>query len=157
MHRLSQCSHFDPENTCVIRFRGTDKELETIQPSYEEMLRKALTLKASYPNLRFAIQTDESGFYQYISDALGDSCFLVEHAEQNNYRSNHNFINFYASILLLSKSKFIITTSGNGELWMMLFRGHANGVFQYLQHREFIYDVPNKSFNPNQTEFWMAH
>ena len=157
MNNLAHCSHFDPENTCVIRFRGTDKELETIQPSYEEMLRKALALKASHPNLRFAVQTDESKFRQYIFDALGDACFLVEHAEQNNYRSSQNYINFYASILLLSKSKFIITTSGNGELWMMLFRGHTNGVSQYLRHKQFIYSKLNPSFSSAQISFWLEH
>ncbi|QWE00762.1 hypothetical protein FD967_01575 [Polynucleobacter sp. JS-Mosq-20-D10] len=157
MNNLAHCSHFDPENTCVIRFRGTDKELETIQPSYEEMLRKALALKASHPNLRFAVQTDESKFRQYIFDALGGACFLVEHAEQNNYRSSHNYINFYASILLLSKSKFIITTSGNGELWMMLFRGHTKGVSQYLRHKQFIYSKLNPSFSSGQISFWLEH
>ena len=155
MNHLKNCSQFNPENTCVIRFRGTDKELETIQPSYEEMLQKALALKGNYPNLRFAIQTDENKFKQFIFGALGDACFTLEQAEQNNHRHNHNFIIFYASILLLSKSRFIITTSGNGELWMLLFRGHINGVSQFLRPKEFIYNRPNPSFQKEQSSFWI--
>ena len=157
MHNLAQCSHFEPENTCVIRFRGTDKQLETIQPSYEEMLLKALTLKAKHPNIRFAVQTDDDKFRQYMFINLGDNCFTVEEAKNNNQRTNHNFINFYASILLLSKSKFIITTSGNGELWLLLFRGHAHGVTQYLRHKEYIYGKLNPSFQRGENVFWLEH
>ena len=155
MRNLSNLSNFNPANTCVIRFRGTDKELETIQPTYEEMLQKALSLKANYPDLRFAIQTDENKFRQYIFKNLGDNCFTLEEAENNNQRSTHNYIQFYAIILLLSKSKFIITTSGNGELWMLLFRGHASGVSQYLRHKEFIYNKLNPSFQSEQSHFWI--
>ena len=155
IRNLEASSQIDYANTCVIRFRGTDKEAETAQPSYEEMLSKAEALKLETPSLRFAIQTDESKFRSFISEALGKDCFIVEKTHWAGWDGNKDYIDFYASIMLLSKCKYIITTSGNGELWMMLFRGHANGVYQYLQHKELVYGKPNKSYHPGQTSFWL--
>ena len=152
---LKSSSKIDYKNTCVIRFRGTDKEAETVQPSFEQMLNKALELKSKNLNLRFAIQTDDTKFRTFIFDALGKDCFSVEKTAWAGWDGNKDYIDFYASILLLSKCKYIITTSGNGELWMMLFRGHANGVYQYLQHKELVYGKLNKSYRSEQTSFWI--
>lgn len=155
VRHLESSSKIDYDNTCVIRYRGTDKEAETVQPSFEEILKKALEIQTMQPGVRFAIQTDDAGFKNYIFKALDDHCFVVETSPWEGWSGNKDYIDFYASIFLLSKCKYIITTSGNGELWMMLFRGHAQGVFQYLQHKEIVYGIPNKSFDPDQTSFWI--
>ena len=44
---------------------------------------------------------------------------------------------------------FIICTSGNVSLWIILFRGHNKNIHQYLSPKEYIYDVKNKDFNIN--------
>lgn len=155
VNNLTVSSKFEPDKTCVIRFRGTDKEEETIQPSYKEILAKALSLKAINSDLQFAIQTDDAKFRKFIFNALGRDCFEVEKVSWNGWMGDKDYINFYASILLLSKSKYIITTSGNGELWMILFRGNTEGVMQYLQHKEIIYGKHNPSFLQGQTNFWI--
>lgn len=152
---LGAASKIDYDNTCVIRFRGTDKEAETVQPTFDEILSKALALKSINPTLRFAIQTDDSKFRSYIFDALGENCFTVEKTLWAGWDGNKDYIDFYASIMLLSHCKYLITTSGNGELWMMLFRGHTNGVYQYLQHKELVYGKRNKSYKSGQTSFWI--
>jgi hypothetical protein len=152
---LAKSCQIDLNNTCVIRFRGTDKEEETIQPSYEAMLSKALYIKVKYPTIQFAIQTDDDDFRQFIYKAIGENCFEVENTNWTGWTGNIGYIDFYASILLLSKSKCIITTSGNGELWMILFRGNVEGVVQYLQHKEIIYGKHNPSFVQGQTNFWV--
>lgn len=152
---LKKASMIDYDNTCVIRFRGTDKEAETVQPSFNSVLEKALTIQAKYPSIRFAIQTDDQEFRSFIFRSLGDCCFEVETSNWKGWSGNKDYIDFYASIFLLSKCKYIITTSGNGELWMMLFRGHAEGVSQYLEHKEFVYGIPNRSFNPGKTSYWI--
>jgi hypothetical protein len=156
VRHLELSSKIDYENTCVIRYRGTDKADETVQPPFTEILRKALDLKSKQPNLRFAIQTDDAKFRSFIFDALVDDCFTVEKTTWSGWDGHKDYIDFYASIMLLSKCKYIITTSGNGELWMMLFRGNANGVYQYLQHKEFIYGKPNKSYKPGSTSLWLS-
>lgn len=152
---LEVLSKIDYRNTCVIRYRGTDKEAETVQPSFDQILEKVLFIQAKHPLIRFAIQTDDQEFRKFIYRSLGDRCFEIETTAWEGWSGNKDYVDFYASILLLSQCKYIITTSGNGELWMMLFRGHSEGVFQYLRHKEIVYGIPNKSFNPNQTSFWI--
>lgn len=153
--RLQASSKIDYENTCVIRFRGTDKEAETVQPRFEVILNKALEIQEKYPLIRFAVQTDDKEFRNFIFHSLGNSCFEVESTPWSGWDGNKDCIDFYSSIFMLSQCRFIITTSGNGELWMMLFRGNSEGVFQYLHHKEIVYGIPNKSFKPDQTSFWI--
>lgn len=155
MAYLKITNQIDLNNTCVIRFRGTDKQAETVQPSFEEVLKKALALKIQNPTLRFAIQTDDPDFRSFIFGALGNDSFTIEQMPWSGWDGSKDCIDFYASMLLCSQCRYIITTSGNGELWMMLFRGHANGVYQYLQHKEFVYGQPNPSFRPLHTSFWL--
>lgn len=156
VEQLEASSKIDYENTCVIRYRGTDKEAETVQPPFSEILDKALAIKEKHPLIQFAVQTDDKEFRKFIYRALGDCCFEVENSTWEGWSGKKDFIDFYASIFLLSKCKYLITTSGNGELWLMLFRGHANGVYQYLQHKEFVYGLPNKSYTPGKTSFWIS-
>jgi hypothetical protein len=153
--KLQASCKIDYDNTCVIRFRGTDKEEETVQPKFEEVLNKALEIQAKNPLIRFAIQTDDPEFRKFIYYSLGEHCFEVESTSWEGWSGNKDYIDFYACIYLLSKCKYIITTSGNGELWMMLFRGHSEGVIQYLEHKEVVYGIPNKSFKPGKISHWI--
>lgn len=153
--QLEALSKIDYRNTCVIRYRGTDKQAETVQPSFDEILNKALAIQAKHSSIRFAIQTDDEEFRKFIYRSLGHCCFEVETTRWEGWSGNKNYIDFYACIFILSQCRFIITTSGNGELWMMIFRGHSNGVFQYLRHKEIVYDLPNPSYNSNQKNFWI--
>ena len=50
---------------------------------------------------------------------------------------------------------FIICTSGNVSLWIILFRGHNKNIHQYLSPKEYIYDVKNKDFDINNKLFWL--
>jgi hypothetical protein len=155
--KLEASSRIDYDNTCVIRFRGTDKVEETVQPKFEEVLNKALEIQAKNPLIRFAVQTDDQEFRKFIYHSLGDHCFEVESTTWEGWSGNKDYIDFYACIYLLSKCKYIITTSGNGELWMMLFRGHSEGVTQYLEHKEVVYGIPNKSFKPGKISHWIEN
>ena len=153
--QLQASSKIDHENTCVIRYRGTDKEAETVQPSFDQVLEKALLIQAKHPSIRFAIQSDDQEFRDFIYNFLGEHCFEVESTSWEGWSGKKDYIDFYACIYLLSKCKYIITTSGNGELWMMLFRGHSEGVIQYLEHKEVVYGIPNKSFKPEKISHWI--
>jgi hypothetical protein len=153
--QLQRSSRIDYDNTCVIRFRGTDKEEETVQPKFEEVLNKALEIQAKNPLIRFAVQTDDPEFRKFIYHSLGERCFEVESTSWEGWSGNKDYIDFYSCIYLLSKCKYIITTSGNGELWMMLFRGHSEGIIQYLEHKEVVYGIPNKSFKPGKISHWI--
>jgi len=63
----------------------------------------------------------------------------------------------YQQYILYHKCKYIIHTSGNGELWITLWRGNSKNMLQYLNPKEYIHGVYNEFYNPNKTEFWIKH
>lgn len=46
-----------------------------------------------------------------------------------NYKSSKDYL---AITIIMSKCKYIICGSGNCSIWIMFYRGHAEGVHQYL-------------------------
>lgn len=55
----------------------------------------------------------------------------------------------------MSKCKKIILTSGNISQFILLYRNNSNNIHQYLSPKEYIYKVKNKSYDPNQKNFWL--
>ena len=60
-----------------------------------------------------------------------------------------------ANVLIMSKAKHIFCTSGNVSLWIMLFRGNNNNIYQFLSPNEYIYGLKNKDYVKNITNFWL--
>jgi hypothetical protein len=72
-----------------------------------------------------------------------------------NHINKNDILGFYiASIYIFSKLKTIISTSGNGEMFMVFLRGNANNIHQYLKKNEYIHGVKNKDFVQNETQIW---
>jgi hypothetical protein len=147
-------------------YRGNDKVIETIQPSYNDFILKALNIKQKNNTIRFLVQTDELEFLNVFSKYVSNSFHIEETPKINKQFSSiqhiidknikqKSTVAYIASLHIMSKCKYIITTSGNGEMWMVLYRGHSNGVYQYLRPKEYIYNVKNKSYDPNQEYFWI--
>jgi hypothetical protein len=157
----------DLDNTCAIFYRGNDKIIETTPPSYDDFIKKVKEYKNNNPNIKLLLQTDEK--------ELKDR-FFIEFPETINfneiptisktmttvakhYKNDSNKLKivkyFLASINILSKCKNVISTSGNCEMWIALFRGNAEGIIQYLQPNEYIYGIRNSFFNPDKKYFWI--
>jgi hypothetical protein len=50
--------------------------------------------------------------------------------------TNHVFSKYYLAItIIMSKCNYIICGSGNCSLWIMLYRGNANNVCQFLNDK----------------------
>lgn len=157
--------NIDPSNTCVIRFRGNDKIKETQRPSFEEFLNKAQEIQLREPNLRFLILTDQKEFLDYMIHHMSN-CFYFQELPtmlNNDYycipmvNSNNKLqsaIDYFAAVLIASECKYIIHTSGNGELFLMLYRGNAYNTKQYLRPNEYIYGCKNDDYDPNKTNYW---
>jgi hypothetical protein len=138
---------------CSVLFRGGDKKLETTQPSFAEVVLKAAQLRLRHPELRFLVQSDEPDFLEYAQRELEGTCFFV-----NGSRSDPmTHISLYlASIMVISRTRFVISTSGNGEMWTRFFRGHGQDTQQFLAPKESIYGVNNPSYDPSQKYFWLG-
>lgn len=137
---LKEKYNIDFENTCGIFFRGNDKSTETTQPSYEDIVTKALELKNNNPNLRFVIQTDENEFLEYFISHIPDAFHFTEIPKIGKCKTSLQYQQFFtlehqkyyvASVYLLSKCKFVVSTSGNGEMFMVLWRGNTKGLIQW--------------------------
>lgn len=159
----------DYSNLCGVRFRGNDKCSETNRVSYEEMINKAKQVLSENPKIRFLVQTDEKEFLDAFCKEFPDAIYISELPVMNQQSTTclvyqlpahilyETTLYFIAVIKILSCAKFLITTSGNGELWIALFRGNADGIYQYLNPKDVIYGVVNKTCDPTKTNFWIEN
>jgi len=141
------------EDFCGVLYRGTDKKLETNQPSHSEFIEKVLTFKRKHSDIKFFIQTDDPCLFATAERALGhSSCFIVPIQGATKLATVSNYV---ANVVAMAKCKYLVTTSGNGEFWLRLFRGNNDNSIQWLSPKEYIYGKKNESFNPNQRNFWI--
>lgn len=50
-------------------------------------------------------------------------------------KKNENYYQmfyFLSTVVIISKCKYIICSSGNCSIWMMLYRGNGKNIIQYL-------------------------
>ena len=141
------------EDFCGVLYRGTCKKLETKQPSHFEFVYKVHEFKQKHPGVKFLIQTDEPTIFAALERQLGhNNCFIVPIQGSTKLATVTNYV---ANVQALAKCKHLITTSGNGEFWLRLFRGSNHNSAQWLSPKEYIYGKKNESFHPNQHNFWL--
>lgn len=140
----------DYENLCSVYYRGNDKTTETLIADYKEFFKKAEEILQKNCNLRFLIQTDEiefctefkkkfpnSLFFEELSMINHDPSSSIHYSIPRGNRKEHASY-FLAAIIIVSKTKHVITYSGNCGLWAILYRGNAKNVHQYLVRKNRI-------------------
>jgi len=138
---------------CGVLYRGTCKKLETIQPSHSEFIEKVVQFKHEHHGIKFLIQTDEPCLFAMAERRLGhENCFLEPIKGASKLATVQNYV---ANVIAMSRCKYLITTSGNGEYWMRLFRENNERCIQWLSPKEYIYGKWNKDYEPNQRNFWI--
>lgn len=150
--------NIDINKTIAVCYRGNDKHKETNVPSYNDMLVKITEIKNKYPDYKLLIQSDEAEFYNFILGKYPDSIYFNEILKMGQ---NHNTaiqyhipignrVNqakiFHSILLIISKCDKVILNSGNVGMWICLNRGNFNGVYQYLNHKEYIYNEYNRNY-----------
>ena len=94
-------------------------------------------------NIKILIQTDTSQFIDYINSKNLENIIIINenktsytnkgiHNEQSRNENYYDMLNFLSTVLIISKCKYIICSSGNCSIWMMLYRGNNKNVIQYL-------------------------
>lgn len=88
---------------------------------------------------------DNTEFRDKCVMEFGDKCIVIE--ENHLYPADNNAcnfmkvpvdqrpqhaLNFFASVIIASRCKSLITHSGNGGFWSVVYRGHADNITQYL-------------------------
>ena len=137
----------DYNKICVLYYRGNDKNKETHICSHEELIDIAKQMPS---DTIFLIQSDETGFINKVSSTFPSRSFYLEkyirHIDHNygisvdmiNTTQNLMYSKYYLAItIIMARCKYIICTSGNCSIWIIFYRGHANNIIQYLNHRWF--------------------
>lgn len=131
------------DNTVAVYYRGTDKTKETRLASFDDFYNQIIKIVNINENIKIVIQTDSSQFIDYINKKKMKNVVIIDenktsytnkgiHNEQSSYTNYYDMLNFLSTIIILSKCKYIICSSGNCSNWTMLYRGNNVNVIQYL-------------------------
>lgn len=129
------------ENLCSVFFRGNDKQNEMKIPSYQAFIDKAHEIKNKNPNIKFVVQPDENEFLNEFLLHFPDSIYFEETPMLKKSNTAMFFelpiplraeygMKFFAAVLILSKCAHVITHSGNGALWLALYRNNVANLHQ---------------------------
>ena len=152
----------DIENNFVVPFNGFidyiqqyqyidyKKATETMICPYEHTFYNARLIKKKNPRVRFLIQSDETEFIQKALEQFPGSIVFndeIRHMNKNEKRTvdfdvRNDIFEFskkYLSItIIMSKCRYIICGAGNCSIWIMLYRGNANNIIQYLNGKMLV-------------------
>ena len=141
--RMKQKYQIDTSNTCVLFYRGNDKNTETGTCSYEDMIVYGKKVQDQHPDVRFMIQSDETEFITTMSSVFPNSFVCKDEIRHINkqmssvdyvYRdSNSEFSkNYLAITLLMAECNYVVCgSSGNCSIWIVFYRQHTNNVYQF--------------------------
>jgi len=144
--QLIEKYNINTDQYCSVYYRGTDKKEETIIGSFDIYIDKMNEiLNKNNKNIKFIIQSDNKNFIDTIKEKFNNSISFDENVSSytdkgihNENTPDNNYIimkNFLAIVYIMSKCKYIICSSGNCSLWIMLFRGNGNNVSQLLNNK----------------------
>lgn len=159
----------DYDNTICLFYRGNDKTRETNLPTYSDFNDKLNSIIEKKSQI--LIQSDETEFLNYFQKLYPKSSLIFEDEIRHVGKSDVSvenlkydatveekldFIyNFIAIVIIMSKCKKIICTSGNISLFIALYRNNSNNIYQYLSPKEYIRGIKNNAYDPNQKNFWV--
>lgn len=136
----------DYSNLCVLFYRGNDKITETELSSYDDYLAKAKEIQEENPSIRFLLQSDETEFLEALSSHFPNSFYFkdeIRHIKKANTsvdkvfpQDNYQFSKYFLAITLcMAKCKYVICGSGNCSIWIALYRGNTEGMYQHLHDK----------------------
>ena len=148
VEQLVKKYNIDYENTIAVYYRGTDKYKETKIAPFESFYNKIKEITEINPELKILIQTDTTQFIDYIKEKKMDSIIIEEnttssskkgiHNEKSSEQNYNDMFNLLSTFIIISKCKYFVCSSGNCSIWMVLYRGNANNVYQYCNNRWFL-------------------
>ena len=130
-------------NTLAVYYRGTDKYKETQIASFNDFYNKIIEIVNINKDIKILIQTDSAEFIDYTHRTSLKNVIIIDenktsysnkgiHNEQS-YKTNYeDMFYFLSTIIIISKCKYIICSSGNCSIWTMLYRGNNKNTYQYL-------------------------
>ncbi len=124
----------------TVCYRGTDKHIEISPTSINSYISHIDAFLSRDPTLRIFIQTDQKQVRDAFIERYPNNSFFIEEMPVTTsdvvmhklIKENKELfaINLLAVTWIMSKSRFLITHTGNVAYWSILFRGNCEGVIQ---------------------------
>jgi len=139
---LEEKYKIDYNNTCVLFYRGNDKNTETLICDYDQYIIYAQKILNSNPNIIFLIQSDETEFIEKMIDTFPQNSFYMKDEIRHIKKCNNTVDklmkdeidkfskNYLGITIIMSKCKYIICGTGNCSIWIMLYRRNNKNVYQ---------------------------
>lgn len=132
------------ENTLAVYYRGTDKKVEAKLASFDDFYNQIIQVININKKIKILIQTDSAKFIDYINGKKLKNIIIINenktsytdkgiHNEQTKDVNYYAMLLFLSTVLIISKCKYIICSSGNCSVWIMMYRGNGKNVIQYLR------------------------
>jgi hypothetical protein len=128
------------EETIGVHYRGTDKQTEIETPSLTEFISHTRQFMQEMANPKILLLTDEPAVVNGFEGAFPNAVITInELAAPGGSLGAHTLDSkepeiqgqiFLAILSLVSKCKKVVTHTGNGALWEVLFRGSTQGLKQ---------------------------
>lgn len=148
---MEQKYNINYDNTCVLFYRGNDKQSETTLCDYSEYLYFAQNILKNNPEINFLIQSDETEFIEFMKNNFPNNSFYfndeIRHINKCDStvdvimkELNYQYSKYYLAItILMSRCKYIICGSGNCSIWIAFYRENSNGMIQNLNEKWYIF------------------
>lgn len=139
-HKLATDYDIDFGNTIGVHYRGTDKSKEVKILPIQAFLDKTSQVLETTPSAIVFLLTDEreaaTVFAREFPHSLvvnqslrmSEGALGAHNVDSRDGQSQGQM--FFATLLLVSKCRTLVTHTGNGALWEALFRGSSHGVLQ---------------------------
>ena len=134
-NEIKEKYNLDFNNICAVYYRGTDKCREVTLDKVDTFIEKMKNVK----DMTFLVQSDDQDFINIIKSNF-DNIIIIEenyisstkNGIHNEFNGNHNYIMiqyFFATLLLMSKCKYLIcSNSSNCSLWCILYKGDNTNI-----------------------------
>ena len=140
---LSYKYNINPDNCIAVYYRGTDKYTETELASYETFECRVVELLVFNSDLKIILVTDSTQCLEHFKNKFSNRLIIITenrtsstnkgiHNESTPLENYNDMINLFSTFLILAKCKYFICSSGNCSQFMVMYRGNANNVCQYL-------------------------
>jgi hypothetical protein len=128
------------EETIGVHYRGTDKQTEIETPSLTEFISQTRQFMQEMANPKILLLTDEPDVIVGFEAAFPNAVITINELAAPGGSIGAHILDskepevqgqiFLAIQSLVSKCKKVVTHTGNGALWEVLFRGTTDGLKQ---------------------------
>ncbi len=141
MQSLLATYDIDVTKTITVCYRGTDKSTEIPVEKPEAYADATLAIARKNPRYRILVQTDQAQVRDFLCDTLGSQAFFIDEMPvTESSDAIHNVITpeqqvsfgrtLLATVLIMAKTRHLITHTGNMALWTVLYRGNSRRLTQ---------------------------